>query len=58
MPMMCPIMDVDVNLLDNNFAYDYREGDRVLYLSVNNNKKKHGCPNGYNIHLVRELKET
>lgn len=29
MPMVCPIMDVDVDLLYNEFINEYRGGDHV-----------------------------
>ena len=30
---MRPILEIDVQLLENEFVNGYREGDRVLYVS-------------------------
>lgn len=34
---MRPILVIDVQLLENEFVAGYREGNRVLYVSVVNN---------------------
>ena len=38
--MVRPILEFDVQLLDNEFLNEYREGDRVLYVSIVNDREK------------------
>lgn len=35
-----PILEVDLQLLKNEFIYEYHEDDRVLYISIMNDKEK------------------
>ena len=38
LPLMRPINKVDVQRLENEFVTGYRDGDRVLYVAMNNDK--------------------
>ena len=38
LPLMWPINNVDVQQLENEFVIGYRDGNRVLYVSMYNNK--------------------
>ena len=38
LPLVRPINEVDVQRLENKFVTGYRDGDRVLYVSIYNNK--------------------
>ena len=40
LPLVRPIFEFDVQLFDNEFFNGYREGDRVLYVSIVNNRGK------------------
>jgi hypothetical protein len=33
LPIVRPILEIDVQLLENEFVNGYKEGDRVLYVS-------------------------
>jgi len=37
LPLVRPILEGDVQLLENEFSNGYREGDRVLYVSIAKN---------------------
>ena len=37
LPLVRPILEIDIQLLENEFVSWYREGDRVLYVPVMNN---------------------
>ena len=41
--MVRPILEFDVQLLENEYFNDYREGDRVLYVSVVNDRGESLC---------------
>ena len=36
-----PILEVDVQLLQHEFANGHREGNRVIYVSIKNDKGEH-----------------
>ena len=38
-----PILEFDVQLLDNEYLNDYGEGDSVLYVSIVNNHAENLC---------------
>ena len=40
LPLVRPILEFDVQLLENKIFNGYREGDRVLYVSIVNNRGK------------------
>ena len=40
LPLVRPINEVDVQRLENEFVTGYRDGDRVLYVSIYNNKEE------------------
>ena len=39
LPLVCPINEVDVQRLENEFVNGYRDSDRVLYITLYNNHK-------------------
>jgi hypothetical protein len=43
LPLVRPILEFDVQLLENEFLNGYREGDRVLYVSIVNDRGKNLC---------------
>ena len=43
LPLVRPILEFDVQLLENEFLNVYREGDRVLYVSIVNDRGESLC---------------
>ncbi len=43
LPLVRPILEFDVQLLENEFLNGYREGDRVLYVSIVNDRGESLC---------------
>jgi hypothetical protein len=43
LPLVRPILEFDVQLLENEFLNGYREGDRVLYVSIFNDRGDNLC---------------
>ena len=43
LPLVRPFLKYDIQLFENEFLNGYREGDRVLYVSIVNNSGKRLC---------------
>ena len=39
MPIVCPVLKGDITKLEIDFFYDYRDGDRVFYISATYSKR-------------------